>query len=48
MNPAQILLELSNIISFKWLQTSINENTEEDKTCAVIILDCCRTIGKMR
>ena len=47
-NPAQILLELSNIISFKLLQASINQNTEADKICAVIAIDCCRTIDKMR
>ena len=29
-NPAQIFLELSNIISFKLLQATINQNTEAD------------------
>ena len=47
-NPAQLLLELSNIISFKLLQASINQNTEADKICAIIAIDCCRTIDKMR
>ena len=47
-NPAQLLLELSNIISFKLLQASINQNTDSDKICAIIAIDCCRTIDKLR
>ena len=47
-NPAQLLLELSNVLSFKLLQASIKQNTESEKICAVIAIDCCRTIEKMR
>ena len=36
-NPASLLLELSNIISFKLLQASINQNTQIDKICAIIL-----------
>ena len=47
-NPIQILLDLSNIISFKLFQAAVNQNTESDKICAIIAIDCCRTINKMR
>ena len=46
--PARVLSELSNIISFKILQASINQNTEANKICVVIDVDRRRTIDKMR
>ena len=47
-NPSQLLIDLSNIISFKFYQASVKVNTETDKICAIIAIDCCRTIEKMR
>jgi len=47
-NPSQLLLDLSIVISYKLLQASINQNTEADKICVVIAIDCCRTIDKLR
>lgn len=47
-NPSDLLMDLSNIISFKLLQASINVNTQVNKICAIIAIDCCRTIDKMK
>ena len=47
-NPSQLLLDLSNIISFKLYQASVKVNTEAEKICAIIAIDCCRTIDKIR
>ena len=47
-NPAEFLLDLSNIISFKLYQASINQNTDPDKICAIIAIDCSRSIDRVR
>ena len=47
-NLSQLLLDLSNIISYKLFQASVNQVTDTEKICSIIAIDCCRTIDKMR
>jgi len=46
--PSQLLLELTNILSFKLFQSTINQSPDTDKIYAIIAKDCYRNIDKMR
>ena len=43
-DPSELILELSQLISIKLLQASVTRNTQTEKICAIIAIDCCRTI----
>ena len=43
-DPSNLIMEFSKIVSLKLFQASVKRNTQTEKICAVIALDCCRTI----
>ena len=43
-DPSNLIMEFSKKISLRLFQASVNGNTQTEKICAIIALDCCRTI----
>ena len=43
-DPSTLIFQLSQICSLNLMQASIKSNTQTEKICAIIAIDCCRTI----